>query len=83
MDDDPLQWKERIEKVKSDGDFLDISSLVRDLAVLKREKNLSRVQDQAFNNLKDRLLREWAAGLGVDAKSIRPKLQAYLQGSNS
>jgi CarD family transcriptional regulator len=81
LEDDPLQWKERIEKVKSDGDFLAISGMVRDLAVLKTKKKLTRIQDQAFKNLKDRLEREWAAGLGVDTKTIRPKLQAYLQGS--
>jgi RNA polymerase-interacting CarD/CdnL/TRCF family regulator len=83
LEDDPLEWKARIDNVQADGDFLAISGLVRDLAVLKTKKKLNRAQDQALNNLKDRLLREWAAGLGVDAQSIRPKLQTYLQVSNT
>jgi len=83
LEDDHLQWKARIENVQADGDLLAISSLVRDLAILKIKKKLNRTQDQAFKNLKNRLLREWAAGLGVNAQSIRPKLQACLQESNA
>ena len=83
LENDPLQWKERIDDVQTAGDFLAISSLVRDLAALKTKKKLNRTQDQALNNLEDRLLREWAASLEVDAKSIRPRLQAYLQESNT
>jgi RNA polymerase-interacting CarD/CdnL/TRCF family regulator len=78
---DPLQWKERIDDVQTDGDFLAISRLVRDLAALKTKKKLNRTQDQALNNLEDRLLREWAASIEVDPKSIRPRLHAYLQES--
>jgi RNA polymerase-interacting CarD/CdnL/TRCF family regulator len=82
LENDPLEWKERIDGVQTSGDFLAISSLVRDLAALKTKKKLNRTQEQALSNLGDRLLREWAASLEVDAKSIRPMLQAYLQGSN-
>ena len=83
LENDPLQWKERIDDVQTDGDFLAISSLVRDLAALKTKKKLNQTQDQALNNLEDRLLREWSASLEVDAKSIQPMLQAYLQESNA
>jgi RNA polymerase-interacting CarD/CdnL/TRCF family regulator len=78
LENDHYQWKERIDNVQTDGDLLAISSLVRDLAAMKRKKKLNRFEDQALNNLEDRLLREWAASLEVDAKSIRPKLRAYL-----
>jgi len=81
LDNDPIQWKERIDDVLTDGDFLAISSLIRDLTALNTKKKLNRTQDQALNSLKDRLLREWAASLEVDVKSIRPKLRAYLQES--
>ena len=83
LDNDPIQWKERIDDVLTDGGFLAISSLVRDLTALNTKKKLNRTQDQALNSLKDRLLREWAASLEVDAKSIRPRLRAYLQESNT
>jgi len=83
LENDPYQWKERIDDVQTDGDLLAISSLVRDLSAVKAKKKLNRIEDQALNNLENRLLREWAASLDVDAKSIRPKLRAYLQEDNS
>jgi RNA polymerase-interacting CarD/CdnL/TRCF family regulator len=83
LDNDPLQWKERIDDVQTDGDLLAISSLVRDLSAVKAKKKLNRIEDQALNNLENRLLREWAASIDVDAKSIRPKLRAYLQEDNT
>jgi RNA polymerase-interacting CarD/CdnL/TRCF family regulator len=83
LESDPVQWKERIDDVKTDGDFLAISSLVRDLAALKTKKRLNLFQTQALKNLKDRLIREWAASLDVDAISIRPRLRAYLRESNT
>jgi RNA polymerase-interacting CarD/CdnL/TRCF family regulator len=80
-ENDPIQWKERIDEVKTDGDFLTISSLVRDLAGLKTKKKLNSIQAQALKNLKDRLIREWAASLEINAITIRPKLNAYLRES--
>jgi RNA polymerase-interacting CarD/CdnL/TRCF family regulator len=82
-DNDPYQWKERIDDVQNNGDLLTISSLVRDLAAMKSKKKLNRIEDQALNNLENRLLREWAASLEVDSKSIRPRLRAYLQNSST
>lgn len=83
LENDPLQWKERIDNVVADGSILAISTLVRDLNALKTRKNLNRTQDKALNNLKDRLLREWAASTDVDENKIRPMLQDYLKKSNS
>jgi len=80
---DPVQWKDRIEEVQTGGDFLEFSSLVRDLAGLKMKKKLTRTQDQALNNLENRLLKEWAASLDVEISSIRPKLKAYIKEGNS
>ena len=83
LGNDPIQWKERIDVVKTDGDFLAISSLVRDLAALKTKKKLNQTQSQALKNLKDRLIREWAASLDVDVISIQPRLKAYLRESTA
>lgn len=78
---DHLEWKERIDDVQADGDFLAISELVRDLSVLKAKKKLNRTQGQALKILEDRLLREWAASSEVEVNSIRPKFQGYLKES--
>ena len=83
LENDQFQWKERISIVQSDGDFLAISELVRDLDALKTTKNLNQVQSQALKTFEDRLLREWAASSGVDVRSIQPKFRAYLQESKA
>ena len=83
LDNDPIQWKERIDDVLTDGGFLAISSLVRDLTALKTKKKLNRTLDQALYKLENRLLREWAASLEVDVKSIQPRLRAYLKTSST
>jgi len=80
---DHLQWKEQIDSVQRDGDILDISTLIRDLAVLKITGKLNRTQDQALKNLEKRLLREWAASIGVEVNSIRPRFQTYLKESKA
>jgi RNA polymerase-interacting CarD/CdnL/TRCF family regulator len=83
LENDPIQWKERIDDVQTRGDFLAISGLVRDLVALKKKKKLSRIQDQALNNLEERLLKEWAASLAVDERLFRPKLRAYIHEGNA
>lgn len=83
LDDDPILLNERIDDVWVKGEILDVSKLIRDLTALKTKNKLSRSQDQVLNNLKDYLLREWAASSKVDIKTIRPKLRAYLDSSNT
>jgi len=83
LENNSFQWKQRIDEVKTNGDFLAISSLVRDLAALKTKKRISSIQSQALNILKDRLIREWAASLEVNAVSIRSRIRAYLRESNT
>lgn len=83
LDFDLNQWNERIEQVVRNGDFLAISGLVRDLSALKTRKKLSRSQEQALNNLEERLLVEFAASQGEEARSFRPKLRAYFTQGNA
>ena len=83
LENDPLQWKERIDDVQTKGDFLEISSLIRDLVALKSKKKLNRTQDQALKNMEERLLAEWAASLEVEPKTIRPILHTCLEESNT
>ena len=83
LDGDQLHWKERIDLVQSDGDFLAISSLVRDLDALKNTEKLTQIQNNALKTLENRLLREWAASSEVEVRSIRPKFQAYFNESKA
>jgi len=83
LDNDHHQWKERIDLVQSEGDFLAICGLVRDLDALKNTKKLNQIQTNALKASEDRLLREWAASSEVEVSSIRPKFQAYLKESKA
>ena len=83
LEDDHQQWKERIDLVQSEGEFLAISRLVRDLEALKKTKKLSQTQNQALKTLEDRLLIEWAASSAVEVRSIRSKFRAYLKESKA
>jgi len=83
LENDPIEWEERIDDVLNDGGLLAISSLVRDLSALKAQKKINRMHDQTLSNLTDRLLIEWAASLKVSTKSIIPRLRAYLKKSKS
>jgi RNA polymerase-interacting CarD/CdnL/TRCF family regulator len=83
LEHDSLYWKERIDDVQAKGDILEISGLVRDLMALRMKKKLNRTQDQALNNSEERLLKEWAASLEVEPKTIRPILHAYLEESHT
>jgi RNA polymerase-interacting CarD/CdnL/TRCF family regulator len=75
---DPVQLNERIDDVWVNGDILEVCRLIRDLTVFKTENNLIRSQDKALNNLKEYLVREWAASSRTDKNKIRIKLRAYL-----
>jgi len=83
LNNDPHQWKERINEVHEGWDILDLGSLVRDLSALKTTKKLNQIQNKALNNSKDRLLQEWAAGLEIDVSLIRSKLNTYLRESKA
>lgn len=72
-------WKTRINEVTSDGDFLDIAQILRDLTVLKTQRKLNQMEVKASNLFKDRLLSEWSATMNTDVETLRPKLKNYLK----
>ncbi len=82
-ENDPLQWKERIEAVEEDGSFLETSKLVRDLAAYKAKKNIRHNEVQALKQYEARLLREWAASMNLRIDEIRPTLAKCLQESQA
>ena len=88
--------KEALAETSSDAGFAEPAKTATNLALLQEifanpelVMDLARMAlqtadpDQALNNLEVRLLREWAASLEVDAKSIQPRLRAYLQEGNT
>jgi len=83
LENNPLQWKERIKAVEEDGSFLATSELVRDLAAQKAIKNIRHNEVQALKHYETRLLREWAAGMNLGIDEIRANLAKYLEESQS
>jgi RNA polymerase-interacting CarD/CdnL/TRCF family regulator len=82
FENDPIEWKERTDKVLAGWDLLAISELVRDLSILRTQKNLDRSLTKALKTLEDRLLREWAASSDENVSSIQQKIQNYLKKGN-
>jgi RNA polymerase-interacting CarD/CdnL/TRCF family regulator len=72
-------WKNRIDKVNSDGNFIAITQIVRDLTILRTQRKLNQLEKKALSLFKERLLREWSATLDTDIEAVRGKLKHYLQ----
>ncbi len=79
LDPDRHYWKDRIQKVKQNGDLVAISRLVRDLSLLRTQRRLNQTEETALSTLTERLLREWAACAQKDIDRLRTKFQHTLQ----
>ena len=79
IDPDKNFWKDRINEVMSNGDFMATSQIVRDLTVLRTQRKLNQMEVKAFNLFKDRILNEWSATMNIDIEALRPQLKNYLQ----
>jgi RNA polymerase-interacting CarD/CdnL/TRCF family regulator len=83
LDTDRAYWKQRISEVKSDGDLLSISKLVRDLSAQQVLRDLNQTEENALEKFKERLLREWASSMQEEVETIRSTLYTYIQESQA
>ena len=79
LDPDRFYWKERIQKVKENGDLVAISRLVRDLSLLRTQRRLNQTEETALSALTERLLREWSACAHKDIERLRTRFHQTLQ----
>jgi RNA polymerase-interacting CarD/CdnL/TRCF family regulator len=83
LDRDRQTWKKRIAEIKPDGDLLAISVLIRDLSAQQVVRQLNQTEQDALENLKERLLREWASIINERVEKLRPELNAYIKESQA
>jgi RNA polymerase-interacting CarD/CdnL/TRCF family regulator len=83
LDKDKKYWRDRIHEIRSEGDLVTISKLIRNLSGQKALRNLIQSEQKALVYFKERLMGEWAVIMDTDIESIRPRLQAYIQESNA
>lgn len=83
LDTDRRYWKKRIDEVKSDGDILSISKLVRDLSAAQVLRGLNETEEKALEHLIERLLGEWASSTNEDVEKIRSTIYANIQESKA
>jgi len=83
LDPDRKYWKKKIDEVKSSGDIISISKLIRDLTSIQATRGINETERKALDFFKERLLREWASSTHEDVEKIRPLLQKHLKVSKS
>ena len=83
LETDSKYWKKKIEVVKSNGDIISISKLVRDLSTIQVVRGLNESESKALEFFTDRLVREWASSTKEEVNKVRPVLQEHLQVSKA
>jgi RNA polymerase-interacting CarD/CdnL/TRCF family regulator len=83
LETDTKYWKKKIDEVKSNGDILSITKLIRDLSTIQVVRGLNETENNALEFFKERLLREWASSTKEDVEKIRPTLIEHLQVSKA
>jgi len=83
LDTDRRVWKQSIAEAQSNSDLLSLSVIIRDLSTQKILRQLNQTEEDALENFKDRLLREWASITHEEIETLRTELQEYIEVSQS
>ncbi len=78
LEKDRKIWRKRIDEVRSDGNLVQISSLIRDLSLLRTQRRLNQTEENALKTLTEQMLREWSASTNSDVETLRNTLHTYL-----
>jgi RNA polymerase-interacting CarD/CdnL/TRCF family regulator len=76
---DRKHWKKQIDSAYANGDLLSISKLIRDLSAQSVLRKLNQTEEKAFQNLKDRLTREWSAITKKKTSDVQHLLEECIQ----
>jgi len=75
--------RKRIREVILDGDLGTDMELVRDLNARQFKKGLNMTEQDAFDAIIKRFLKEWSLTKGIKIQEARQKLDQFLQKSRS
>lgn len=70
-----------IREASLDGDIATDLRLLRDLNIRQHKKGLSMTEQEAFNTIARRFLKEWALSKGIELQEARQKLNDFLRES--
>lgn len=73
--------RKRIRDVTRNGDLKTDLKLVRDLNGRQHRKGLNMTEQQAFDTIVKRFLKEWSLSRGIDIQEARQRLNRFLQES--
>jgi RNA polymerase-interacting CarD/CdnL/TRCF family regulator len=76
---DRKHWKKQIDGAYANGDLLSISKLIRDLSAQSVLRKLNQTEEKAFENLKNRLTREWAAIMQENTSDVQDLVEECIQ----
>lgn len=72
-----------ITEVEQGDSLVDVARLVRDLWARRADKSLNGTERQALRNLKERLLEEWSASMGIDKSECKGRMHTLLSITSS
>lgn len=73
--------RKRIREVKHDGDLSTDLKLLRDLNARQHRKGLNMTEQDAFDAIQKRFLKEWSLSKGIKKDEARQMLNRFLQES--
>jgi CarD family transcriptional regulator len=76
---DYKEVKKWIEEVKSEGSFVSIARLLRDLSARSTVKKLNVLEEQTFKSFSEQLLKEWSLCMGISIDAAQAQLHNILQ----
>ena len=71
--------KNRISEIKASDDLIAASQIVRDLTIVKTQRKLLKIEEQAMGQFMDRMLNEWSVRTKTDVETLRIRLNGYIR----
>ncbi len=78
MADDFRKRQRYISEVEKGDSLVDVARLVRDLWARREDRTLNGTEHQALRDLKERLLEEWSASIGIDKDECKGRMHSLL-----
>ena len=79
MDADYIEFKKRINNVKSEGSITSIARLLRDLSARSMVKKLNTLEEQTLNSFTEQFLKEWSLCMEISVDVAQARLHNILQ----
>jgi RNA polymerase-interacting CarD/CdnL/TRCF family regulator len=79
IDADYNQVKKQIDEVRSDGSFVSIARLLRDLSARSMVKTPNTLEEQTLKSFKEQFLKEWSLCMEISVAAAQAQLNNILQ----